>query len=159
MPILNGSGYGGPWGLFTITVPPVTDGTFAVFALGNTTTTTNIYTYSSNAVETGTALTTGLEYGAAAGNSTLGVFALGGSTTTNIYTYSSNAVATGTALTSGLAGGAAAGNSTLGVFALGNTTTTNIYAYSSNAVATGTALTSDEVSGAAASNGTTGVNV
>ncbi|MDD2878495.1 MAG: hypothetical protein PHZ23_14850, partial [Acidiphilium sp.] len=140
MPILNGSGYGGPWGLFTITVPPVTDGTFAVFALGHTTTTTNIYTYSSNAVATGTVLTGNLaNSGAAAGNSTLGVFALGGNTTTtNIYTYSSNAVATGTALTTGLGDGAAAGNSTLGVFALGDNATTNIYTYSSNAVATGT---------------------
>ena len=39
-----------------------------IYALGDITTTTNVYTYSGNTVVAGTALTTDFEYGAAAGN-------------------------------------------------------------------------------------------
>ena len=79
-----------------------------VFSLGYPNPTTNIYTYSSNGVATGTNLTANLYLGAAAGNSTLGIFAIGNATTTtNIYTYSSNGVATGTNLTADLNAGAA----------------------------------------------------
>ena len=86
-----------------------------IFAIGNTTTTTNIYTYANNAVTTGTNLTATLYKGSAAGNSTLGIFALGNTTATNIYTYSSNGVTTGTNLTAILYLGAAA-SSTPGGF-------------------------------------------
>ena len=75
-----------------------------IFAIGNITVTTNIYTYANNGVTTGTNLTADSEGGAAAGNSTLGIFALGYSgsaytPTTNVYTYASNGVTTGTNLT------------------------------------------------------------
>ena len=86
-------------------------GTLGVFAIGNDTTTTNVYTYSGNTVVAGTALTTAIAYGAAAGTSTLGVFAIGNATTTtNVYTYAGNTVVAGTALATALAYGAAAGN-------------------------------------------------
>jgi hypothetical protein len=86
-------------------------GTLGVFALGDSTATTSVYTYSGNSVVAGTALTAGSRYGAAAGTSTLGVFALGlDTTTTNVYTYSGNSVVAGTALTGNLEFGAAAGN-------------------------------------------------
>ena len=107
-PLLEAYNYGGLWGW----VGNLVQGTLGIFALGNTTTTTNIYTYSGNTVVAGTALTATLVYGAAAGTSTLGVFALGDSTTTtNIYTYSGDTVVAGTALTATLNNsGAAAGN-------------------------------------------------
>ena len=86
-----------------------------IFALGDAAVTTNIYTYSSNGVTTGTSLTAASVWGAAAGNSTLGIFALGNTTATNIYTYSSNGVTTGTSLAAILYLGAAA-SSTPGGF-------------------------------------------
>ena len=105
-PLLEAYNYGGLWGW----VGNLVQGPLGVFALGNSTT-TNVYTYSGNTVVAGTALTANLKYGAAAGTSTLGVFALGNSTTTtNVYTYSGNTVVAGTALTATLAYGAAAGN-------------------------------------------------
>ena len=106
-PLLEAYGYGGFWGFASAMLGPL-----GVFALGNTTTTTNVYTYSGNTVVAGTALTGGLDVGAAAGTSTLGVFALGSATTTtNVYTYSGNTVVAGTALTADLVySGAAAGN-------------------------------------------------
>ena len=130
---------------------------FGVFAIGNTTLTTNIFTYSSAAVAASTNLTSNSEYGAATGNSTEGVFALGyagtsPSPTTNIFTYANAAVAASTNLTSGTSDGAAAGNSTEGVFALGDTsTTTNIFTYANAAVAASTNLTSNLYGGAASS--------
>ena len=63
-PLLEAYNYGGVWGW----VGNLIQGTLGVFALGDSTTTTNIYTYSGNTVAVGTALTGGLEYGAAAGN-------------------------------------------------------------------------------------------
>ena len=63
-PLLEAYNYGGLWGW----VGNLVQGTLGVFALGNTTTTTNVYTYSGNTVVAGTALTGNLSYGAAAGN-------------------------------------------------------------------------------------------
>ena len=106
-PLLEAYNYGGLWGW----VGNLVQGTLGVFALGNTTTTTNVYTYSGNTVVAGTALTATLSYGAAAGTSTLGVFSLGNTTaTTNIYTYSGNTVVAGTALLAVSNFGNAAGN-------------------------------------------------
>ena len=82
-----------------------------IFAIGNTTTTTNIYTYANNAVTTGTNLTAGVYEGAATGNSTLGIFAMGGGTNTSVYTYKNNGVTTGTSLTADLRIGTAASTS------------------------------------------------
>ena len=104
-PLLEAYNYGGVWGWGGNSIL----GTLGVFALGNTT--TNVYTYAGNTVVAGTALTANLESGAAAGTSTLGVFALGTTaTTTNVYTYAGNTVVAGTALTANLDAGAAAGN-------------------------------------------------
>ena len=105
-PLLEAYNYGGLWGWSNSIL-----GTLGVFALGNTTTATNVYTYSGNTVVAGTALAADLNAGAAAGTPTLGVFALGNATTaTNVYTYSGNTVVAGTALTADLEYGAAAGN-------------------------------------------------
>ena len=110
-PLLEAYNYGGVWGW----VGNLIQGTLGVFALGNNTTITNVYTYSGNTVVAGTALTATVNGGAAAGTSTIGVFALGNTTpttttTTNVYTYSGNTVVAGTALTAAVNGGAAAGN-------------------------------------------------
>ena len=108
-PLLEAYNYGGLWGFGA----PAMLGTLGIFALGHSATTaTNQYTYATGAVVAGTVLTAGLEGGAAAGTSTLGIFALGGgSTATNQYTYATGAVVAGTALlTVGLDYGAAAGN-------------------------------------------------
>ena len=151
-PLLEAYNYGGFWGFAAASAML---GTLGVFALGGATTTTNVYTYSGNTVVAGTALTANLGYGAAAGTSTLGVFAIDNTTatTTNVYTYAGNTVVAGTALTANLSAGAAAGTSTLGVFAVGNnTTTTNVYTYSGNTVVAGTALTATLNEGAAAGN-------
>ena len=107
-PLLEAYNYGGLWGW----VGNLVQGTLGIFALGGTaTTTTNQYTYTTGAVVAGTVLTAASEYGAAAGTSTLGIFALGNATTTtNQYTYATGAVVAGTVLTTGLEYGAAAGN-------------------------------------------------
>ena len=140
-----------------------------IFALGNYTcccssvgmTNRNKYTYSSctNGSATAASSAAGCR-GAASGNSTVGIFALGGATTTrNKYTYSGdvNAVATSSSVVSNF--GAAAGNSTIGIFAIGqNLTTRNKYTYSGCTSATATAASSGNYYGSAASNGTTGVN-
>ena len=111
-PLLEAYNYGGLWGW----VGNLVQGTLGIFALGGGNTATNQYTYATGAVVAGTALTADLEYGAAAGTSTLGIFALGGSsgssgsTATNQYTYATGAVVAGTALTASLLYGAAAGN-------------------------------------------------
>jgi len=87
------------------------DGTFGVFALGNATTTTNIYTFSTSTVIAGTALATAVTFGSAAGNVILGIFEVGDLSTggTNIYTYTTSTVVAGAALTatSSVQGGAA----------------------------------------------------
>ena len=120
------------------------DGTKGIFALGYNTpsalTTRNKYTYSSctsTACGVGAA-SAGSNSGSAAGNSTRGIFALGGGLTTrNKYTYAScTSTASGVAASSaGSTGGAAAGNLTRGIFSLGMnsvgcyTTTRNKYTY------------------------------
>jgi hypothetical protein len=104
-------------------------------------------------------------YGSAAGNSTVGIFALGCSsgaiTTRNKYTYSGCVVSAGGAATTASAYGSAAGNSTVGIFALGSASgVRNKYTYSGCVVAAGgAAITSGGGLGSAASNGTSGVNI
>ena len=103
--------------------------TFAIFALGGTpsaSTTRDKYTYSGDVVSAGSAATVASYYGSAAGNSTVGIFALGCNgaiklTCRNKYTYSGDAVSAGGAATAGSRFGAAAGNSTVGIFALQQT--------------------------------------
>ena len=63
-PLLEAYNYGGLWGW----VGNLGQGTLGVFALGNDTTPTNVYTYAGNTVVAGTALTANLNAGAAAGN-------------------------------------------------------------------------------------------
>ena len=103
-------------------VPPET---FAIFALGRTCgftllTTRNKYTYSGDAVSAGGAATVASYGGSAAGNSTIGIFAIGSSacaptTTRNKYTYSGCVVSAGGAATAASYGGSAASNGTSGV--------------------------------------------
>ncbi len=154
--------------------------TFGVFAIGSSTcgcasyptTTRDKYTYSSCVVSAGGAATLASRQGSAAGNSTVGIFALGQNgcfvrtTTRNKYTYSGDVVSAGGASTVGSFAGSAAGNSVVGIFALGDTcaepfggTTRNKYAYSSDVVSSATAATAASRYGSAASNGTAGVNV
>ena len=102
---------------------PFDDGTFGIFALGNTgagaSTTRNKYTYSGCVVSAGTAATAASLQGSAAGNSTTGIFALGQapsfSTTRNKYTYSGCTVAAGGAATVASRSGSAASNGIAGI--------------------------------------------
>jgi hypothetical protein len=92
-------------------------------ALGFTTAvsgTRNKYTYSGDTVSVGGSATVATAYGSAAGNDTVGIFALGyngsaGITTRNKYTYSGCVVAAGGAATAASHGGSAASNGTTGV--------------------------------------------
>jgi hypothetical protein len=130
--------------------------------------TRNKYTYSSNiTVVCGVgAASIASARGAAAGNSTVGIFALGAtgancavaSNTRNKYTYSScTSTASGVAVSSAAgACGSAAGNSTRGIFALGgasptgNSTTRNKYTYAScTSTACGVAVSSSGSKGGA----------
>jgi hypothetical protein len=95
-----------------------------IFALGRSftiSTTRNKYTYSGCVVSSATAATVASGRGSAAGNSTVGIFALGcvgactRSTTRNKYTYSGDVVAAGGVATSASRDGSAASNGTSGV--------------------------------------------
>ena len=124
----------------------------------------NKFTYSSCTNAGATASSAVSAYGSAAGNATVGIFALGcSSTTRNKYTYSGDVNAVATAASAASTTGAAAGNSTIGIFALGFTTalstTRNKYTYSGCVSAAATAASAASGRGAAASDGTTGVNV
>jgi hypothetical protein len=97
-------------------------GTFAIFALGynccsGALTTRNKYTYSGCVVSAGGAATVASRLSSAAGNSTVGIFALGlgAPTTRNKYTYSGCVVAAGGAATVASYSGSAASNGTTGV--------------------------------------------
>jgi len=101
------------------------DGTVAIFALGQVfpgyaaSNIRNKFTYATCASSSATASSFTGYGGAAAGNSTRGIFARGcGSGQTNKYTYATDASAV-TASNSGLQFGAAAGNSTRGIFNAG----------------------------------------
>ena len=104
--------------------PPPTQ-TFAIFALGNTSlgrqSIRNKYTYAGDVVSTGGAATVSSQAGSAAGNSTVGIFALGvatasaASTTRDKYTYSGDVVSAGGAATEASTSGSAASNGTTGV--------------------------------------------
>jgi len=92
------------------------------------------------------ALTAVSQYGGAAGNDTLGIFALAtvsgsASTTSNTYTYSTNTTAAGTVFTASIGQCEAVGNATVGIFARANsggyTTTTYTYTYSGATVGAG----------------------
>ena len=99
----------------------VQPGSLAIFALGyvsgiGAATCRNKYTYSGDVNASATASSAASQYGSAAGNSTVGIFALGySSTTRNKYTYSGdvNASATASSATSNF--GSAASNGTCGV--------------------------------------------
>ena len=147
----------------------VADGTFAVFALGQAgvrVTTRNKYTYSGDVVSAGGAATVASRQSSAAGNGTVGIFALGSTccgnvTTRNKYTYVGCVVSAGGAATAASSYGSAAGNSTVGIFALGCTgalsTTRNKYTYSGCAVSVGGAATVPSAEGSAAGNSTVGI--
>ena len=150
----------------------IQDGTFAIFALGNNTCTRNKYTYSgcvSSSATAGTVVSSGQS---AAGNSTVGIFALGFSstfcgcsvvTTRNKYTYVGCVVSAGGAATVPSYDGSAAGNSTVGIFALGydsganRLATRNKYTYSGDVVSAGGAATTASYVGSAVGNSTRGI--
>ena len=153
-------------------VPAVPDGTFAIFALGNNQCTRNKYTYSGCVNSSATAGTVGSSRQSAAGNSTVGIFALGYTsgfcgafplTTRNKYTYVGCVVSAGGAATVPSSDGSAAGNSTIGIFALGlnssscSMTTRNKYTYSGDVVSAGGAATAASSSGSAVGNSTRGI--
>jgi len=160
-----------PISAFSNSVTPSADGTFAVFALGNTSggavTTRDKYTYSGDVVGSATAATAASNQGSAAGNSTVGIFALGANsagsslTTRNKYTYSGCVVSAGGAATAASSRGSAAGNSTVGIFALGcaggRVTTRDKYTYSGDVVSAGGAATAASIDGSAAGNSTVGI--
>jgi hypothetical protein len=150
---------------------------FAIFALGainacgTLSTTRNRYTFSSDAVSSATAATGASARGSAAGNSTVGIFALGcvsfnRSTTRNKYTYSGCVVSAGGAATQATAEGAATGNSTTGIFALGRNNCSGVsgviatrdrYTYSGDVVSSAASASRASVDGAATGNSTVGI--
>lgn len=153
--------------------------TFGLFNMGGWSTqnlysTTQIYTYATNAVSNGTNIFIGINQsnGSASGNAIMGVFNNGGTTNNgiwervnfdlNIYTYSSNSVTNGVSLSSPASYNAATGNDVVGIFTLGfsNTLTniTNTYHYSQNIVDIGTNITSAAYQSTATSNYNPGVN-
>jgi hypothetical protein len=165
-----GSGFGAAAGnstvgIFAIGACSGSDINFSV----NRTSTRNKYTYSGDTNASATSATAASMRMSAAGNSTTGIFALGGTcyntglVTRNKYTYSGDVNASATAATAASFSGAATGNSTRGIFALGGTpgasTTRNRYTYSGDVVAAGTASVIPSKQGSAASNGITGVTV
>ena len=134
------------------------DGTVGIFALGDLTTNRNKYTYASctSTICGVGAASIGSRSGAAAGNSTRGIFALGatascglGTNIRNKYTYATCSSTTScVATSSGNSGfGSASGNSTRGIFALGYSggasNVRNKYTYAScTSTATGVATAS-----------------
>lgn len=115
------------------------DGTKAIFAIGNSTTTRNKYTYSDcSSTASGVGGASANSYGgSAAGNGSRGIFSIGytacgASTTRNKYTYSDcSSTATGVAAaTSGTYGSSAVGNSTRGIFSINPGGARNKYTYS-----------------------------
>jgi hypothetical protein len=132
------------------------------------TTTRGKYTYSGDVSASATASSANSQYGAATGNSTLGIFQLGDcAAIRNKYTYSGdvNAVATAVSGATRSFAGAAAGNTTIGIFSLGDTgagcgsTTRNKYTYAACTSGSATAASGTGYGQAAASNGICGVNV
>lgn len=100
------------------------DGTYGIFALGAASTTRKQYTFSGNTVAAATAATVASNAGAAAGNFTLGIFALGNNSANSVstrdkYTWSGAVVSAATAASTSSAYGAACGTATEGIFALG----------------------------------------
>lgn len=164
-----------PISAFSNSITAVQDGTFSIFALGavgGVSTTRNKYTYSGNVVAAGGAASIASQSGSAAGNSTVGIFALGyivsgGSNTPSVtrdkYTYSGCVVSAGGAATVASAEGSAAGNSTVGIFALSTTgifagtAARNKYTYSGCVVSAGGAATTSSVRGSATGNSTVGI--
>jgi hypothetical protein len=161
-----------PISAFSNSITPSADGTFGIFALGANCgapiTTRNKYTYSNDAVSAGGVATAASKSGSAAGNSTVGIFALGDTgsctpvTTRNKYTYVGCVVSAGGAATAASRQGSAAGNSTVGIFALGRTSggnvaTRNKYTYSGDVVSAGGAATQASRQGSAAGNSTVGI--
>ena len=150
----------------------VIDLLFALFAAGFTVVdlkVTDKYTYSGDVVAGGTDLGTA-RYGlAAAGTTTVGIFAAGyadppglATAVTDKYTYSGDTVAAGTALGTARSALAAAGNTTTGIFGAGlivpaNTAVTDKYTYSGDTVAAGTALGTARKLLTAAGNATVGI--
>lgn len=186
---------------------------FGIFALGNSTTTTNKYTFSTctSAVATCLALTiqnirvgvgnstkavvgnnrwffsgctvssgggvSGANYGSAAGNSTVGIFAYGGtsqppssggcfpvSSARGKYTYASCSISSATNASTYNFVGSAAGTCAFGIFALGapcffggSSACREKYTYSSNTNAVAASASSPSYGGAAVGNATIGI--
>lgn len=121
---------------------PKVAGTVGIFAIGNTTTTRNKFTFSGCTNASATASSANSCLGAAVGNLCFGIFAVGNNVaTTNKYTYSSCTSAAATNLPHGFKNGAAAGNSIKGVFAAATNATyykqTYIYVFASGVVSSG----------------------
>lgn len=163
-----------PISAFSNSITAALDGTLGIFALGLSLSNTRIttrdkYTFSNCAVSAATAASVASANSSAAGNTAIGIFALGFTnsgavTTRDKYTYSGCVVSAGGAATAASYSGSATGNSTTGIFALGRCncggtalTTRNKYTYSGCVVAAGGAATQASYSGSAAGNSTVGI--
>lgn len=165
-----------PISAFSNSITAAQDGTFGIFALGcvssGTQVVRNKYTYSSCAVGSATSANMINRRGAATGNSTAGIFALGygcngvqsiAVTNREKYTYSNNVVSTGGAATSASQNGSAAGNSTVGIFALGTigcsggSTNRDKYTYSGCVVSGGGSASCNSERGSATGNTAIGI--
>lgn len=125
-------------------------------------TTRNKYTYATDSNASAAAASAGNYGGAAAGNATRGIFALGGktdgsySTTRNKFTYACCTSGAAAASSNNSGEGAASGNTTRGIFALGygsypasGTTTRNKFTYACCSNASATASSCNSWGGAA----------
>jgi hypothetical protein len=160
------AGFSGTAAASPFAVTGLTSGTsytFGVFALNSYgPSPSSAFSNSITAVLDGT-----LRYGAAAGNSTRGIFALGQNgcgvrtTTRNKYTYSGDTNATGGAASQASENGAASGNSTVGIFALGYVNGScrgrDKYTYASCVVSSGTQSTATTCGGSSSGNSSVGI--
>lgn len=152
-----------PSSAFSNSITAVNDGTLAIFALGASPLNANRdkYIFAGCINGSATAATAGSYRGAAAGNSTRGIFALGSKNTgptvdRDKYTYVGDVVSAATAATAtACQPTAATGNSTVGIFAVNQAR--NKYTYSNDAVTAGGAATSFSSWGTATGNSTVGI--
>lgn len=129
---------------------------------------TSVYTYASNTTADGGTLSYAALNLAAAGNSTVGVFAAGVNgdhgylplSTTSVYTYTSNTAVSGSIFSQTEGGCAAVGNSVLGVFGGGyppGGCVVSVYLYASNVINNGGVLADSQNKVAAVGNSIQGV--
>lgn len=134
-------------------VPPPFDGTYAIFKVGNSVTTTNKYTFSGNVVATATPLLGTQDALEAFSNTVKAVFLH--STTTAVYTFAGETVASGPAPGVSLGSGSGTTSTNTDGFVFVNTANpVRRFNYAGNTFSNGSSLTATPNNAAAAGNTT-----